>query len=172
MFFSTENAGERLVFADWGPKQVQGVPFTLVDPQGDRVPNVVMLQGPLGSIPPKMPKSVSLSLGSPFRAIHMLGGIAGWGYPATAAGETSMIVRLVYADGAKEDHPLVNGEHIADYIRRIDVPKSQFAFDLDGRQLRYLRVQPQRPEPIAAIELVKGTGSTAPVVMAITLEMP
>jgi uncharacterized protein len=172
MFHDQHAVGERLVFPDWGPKQFRGVPFSLVDPQGQSVPNVVMLQGPIGSLPPKMPKSVSLSLGSPVRTIHMLGGIAGWGFPASPAGETSMIVRLVYADGAKEDHPLVNGEHIADYIRREDVPKSEFAFDLDGRQLRYLRVQPQRSEPVAAIELVKGTGSTAPIVMAITLEMP
>ena len=172
MFHDQHALGERLVFPDWGPKRCQGVPFTLVDPQGDRVPNVVMLQGPIGSIPAKMPKSVSLSVGSPIRAIHMLGGIAGWGFPATGKGETSMIVRLVYADGTKEDHPLINGEHIADYIRRVDVPQSEFAFDLDGRQLRYLRIQPKRAEPIASIDLVKGTGDTAPVVMAITLEMP
>jgi len=172
MFLDENNAVERLVFPEWGPKTFQGVPFTLVDPQGDRVPNVVMLHGPQGYLPPKMPKSVSLSLGSPVRMVHMLGGIAGWGFPASREGETSMIVRLVYADGAKEDHPLINGEHIADYIRRVDVPQSEFAFDLDGRQLRYLRIQPKRAEPIASVDLVKGTGGTAPVVMAITLEMP
>jgi putative heme-binding domain-containing protein len=136
MFLDENNAVECLVFPEWGPKTFQGVPFTLVDPQGDRVPNVVMLHGPQGYLPPKMPKSVSLSLGSPIRAIHILGGVAGWGFPASREGETSMIVRLVYADGAKEDHPLINGEHVADYIRRVDVPQSEFAFDLDGRQLR------------------------------------
>ena len=172
MFQDQHAVGERLVFPDWTPKQFRGVPFTLVDPQENRVPNAVMLQGPIGSIPPQMPKSVSLSVGSPIRAVHLLGGIAGWGFPATGKGETSMIVRLVYADGVKEDHPLINGEHIADYIRRVDVPQSEFAFDLDGRQLRYLRIQPKRAEPIASIDLVKGTGGTAPIVMAITLEMP
>ena len=83
-----------------------------------------------------------------------------------------MIVRLAYADGTTEDHPLVNGEHVADYIRRVDVPQSEFAFDLDGRQLRYLRIQPRRAEPLKAIELVKGDDGTAPVVMAITAETP
>ena len=33
-----------------------------------------------------------------------------------------MIVRLHYADGQSEDHPLKNGEHLADYIQRVDVP--------------------------------------------------
>jgi hypothetical protein len=83
-----------------------------------------------------------------------------------------MFVRLTYQDGKTEDHALVNGEHVADYIRRVDVPKSDFAFDLDGRQLRYLTVSPQRLEPIVSIDLVKGTDATAPIVMALTAEMP
>ena len=172
MFTDEKNDVERLVFPDWGPKTFRGIPFTLVDPQGGRVPNVVMLQSANGYLPPKMPKSVSLSLGMPLKAIHVLGGIAGWGFAGGGGGSTSMIVRLVYADGTKEDHALIDGEHIADYIRRVDVPESEFAFDLGGRQLRYLQIQPKRLDPIAAIELVKGTGGTAPVVMAITLEMP
>ena len=36
------------------------------------------------------------------------------------------------ADGKTEDHPLKNGEHFADYIRRVDVPGSKFAFALRG----------------------------------------
>jgi hypothetical protein len=172
MFYSPDADVERLVFDDWGPKQFQGVPFTLVDPQGATVPNVIMLHGPNGSLPPKMPRSVSLPLAGPVRALHILGGVAGWGFPAGGKGSTSMVVRLVYADGATEDHPLVNGEHVADYIRRVDVPQSEFAFDLDGRQLRYLRIQPRRADPVKAVELVKGDDGTAPVVMAITAETP
>jgi putative membrane-bound dehydrogenase-like protein len=172
MFYDPGNPAERLVFPDWGPKQFHGVPFSLVDPQGQSIPNVVMLKGPEGTLPPTMPERVSLPVGSPVAAIHLLGGIAGWGFPASRSGETSMIVRLVYADGTREDHPLINGEHVADYIRRIDVPESEFAFDLGGRQVRYLRVEPARGEALAAIEFVKGTGPTAPIVMAVTLEMP
>jgi len=132
----------------------------------------VMLHGPHGSLPPKMPKSVSLSLGSPLKALHILGGVAGWGFPAGGKGSSSMLVRFTYQDGKVEDHPLINGEHVADYIRRVDVPGSEFAFDLDGRQLRHLTVIPRRPEPIMAIDLVKGDDATAPIVMAITAEMP
>jgi len=172
MFNDENNEFERLVFPDWGPKTFQGVPFSLVDPQGDRVPNVVMLHGPHGSLPPKMPKSVSLSLGSPLKALHILGGVAGWGFPAVGKGSSSMLVRFTYQDGKVEDHPLINGEHVADYIRRVDVPGSEFAFDLDGRQLRSLRVIPERPDPIVSIDLVKGTDATAPIVMALTAEMP
>ena len=83
-----------------------------------------------------------------------------------------MIVRFTYADGKTEDHALINGVHIADYIRRVDVPKSEFAFDLRGKQLRYLSINPQRTEPITKIDLVKGQGDTSPVVMALTVESP
>lgn len=172
MFYSEDAAAERLIFDDWGPKTVEGVPFVLVDPQGVRVPNAVLLYGPQGTLPPRMPRAVTLPCNAPARAIHLLGGVSGWGFPLGEEGSVSLIVRLHYADGVVEDHPLRNGEHLADYIRRVDVPGSKFAFDLRGRQVRYLAIRPQRSEPIASIELVKGDDATAPVVMALTVELP
>ena len=83
-----------------------------------------------------------------------------------------MIVRLKYDDGATEDHELRNGYHFADYIRRFDVPGSEFAFALRGQQLRYLAIHPKRTAMIDAIELVKGPDQTAPIVMAVTVESP
>jgi hypothetical protein len=159
------------MFPDWKPKTFAGVPFQLVDPAGGKVANAVMLNGAFGEKAPKMPKSVTLPCHAPVKTLHFLSGISGWGFPAQEKGTVSLIVRLRYADGQTEDHPLVNGEHFADYIRRVDVPGSQFAFNLRGRQLRYLSVSPKRNEPLAEIELVKGPDSTAPVVMAITAEL-
>ena len=170
MFYSEDARGERLVFDDWKPKTFEGVPFHLVDPQGERVPNVILLHGPQGKLPPKMPKSVELPCNTPAKAIHLLSGVSGWGFPYSEKGSVSLIVRLHYADGKTEDHALKNGEHFADYIRRVDVPGSKFAFDLRGRQIRYLVVQPQRRVRIERIELVKGSDDTAPVVMAVTVE--
>jgi hypothetical protein len=120
-----------------------------------------------------MPKAVSLACHAPAKAIHLLSGVSGWGFPYGEKGSVSLIVRLHYADGKTEDHPLKNGEQFADYIRRVDVPASKFAFDLHGRQLRYLAVHPHRPAAkIEQIELVKGPDDTAPVVMAVTIESP
>jgi len=85
-------------------------------------------------------------------------------------GSVSLIVRLHYADGKTEDHPLKNGIHFADYIRRVDVPESTFAFDLNGRQVRYLAINPERQAAIEKIEFEKGADGSAPVVMAVTLE--
>lgn len=171
MFYDEQSDIERLVFDDWSPKTFAGVPFQLVDPQGDRVRNVVLLHGPQGKFPPSMPKQVSLVCNAPAKAIHLLSGVSGWGYAGgTPDASVSMIVRLHYADGTSEDHPLKNGLHFADYIRVVDVPGSKLAFTLRGQQIRYLAIEPKRAEPIATIELVKGPDATAPVVMAVTVE--
>lgn len=170
MFYDENAAAERLIFRDWGPKEFEGVPFLLVDPQGERVPNVVMLRSPNGKFPPNMPKRVGLDCNTAAKAIHLLSGVAGWGFPASRDKTVSLIVRLHYADGRTEDHPLKNAVHFADYIRRVDVPKSQLAFMLRNQQVRYLGVYPKRSEVIERIELVKGPDRTAPIVMAITVE--
>ncbi len=120
---------------------------------------------------PRMPKTVSLPCNTPAAAIHLLSGVSGWGALDENAPKTvSMIVRVTYDDGKAEDHELKNGVHFADYIRRVDVPGSKFAFALRGQQLRYLAVTPAREEVIKEIEFVKGPDATAPIVMAVTVE--
>ena len=169
-FEDSEAAQERLVFRDWSPKMVDGVPFVLVDPKGDKVPNVVLLHGPHGKFPPLMPRSVTLACNSSAKAIHFLSGVSGWGFPYGRKGSVSLTVRLHYTDGTVEDHRLENGVHFADYIRVVDVPGSKLAFTLGGQQIRYLRIEPERNQTIEQIELVKGPDATAPVVMAVTVE--
>ena len=172
MFFDENGQVERLVFDDWKPKVFEGIPFVLVDPQEDRVKNAVLLYGPQGTIPPKMPRSVTLPCNAPAKAIHMLSGVSGWGFPLGRKGSVTLIVRLKYEDGKTEDIELKNGEHFADYVRRVDVPESKFAYQLRGQQIRYLAVHPKRKEIIKEIELLKGPDDTAPVVMAVTVEGP
>jgi putative membrane-bound dehydrogenase-like protein len=170
MLNDEESSNERLVFDDWKTKTFEGVPFHLVDPQGERVPNVIMLHSPKGNLPSKMPKSVSLTCNIPAKAIHLLGGISGWGYPDSKKGTVSMIVRLHYADGTEEDHTLKNGEQLAGFVRPVDVPGSKLAFNLKGRPIRYLAIEPKRKDKIERIEFVKGADETAPIVMAVTIE--
>ncbi len=172
MFFEETGTAERMIFPDWTPKTFAGVPFILTDPQGDKAKNVILLNGPNGNFPPTMPKSVLLPCNTKTAAIHLLSGVGGWNFPNGARGSVSMIVRLHYADGKTEDHPLRNGVHFADYINRIDVPESQFAFALRGQQIRYLSVKPKRAEVVKSIELVKGADASAPIVMAVTIETP
>ncbi|MBI2478640.1 MAG: ThuA domain-containing protein [Planctomycetia bacterium] len=170
MFVNEDTMAEALIFPDWTPKTFAGVPFQLVDPQGTKVPNAVLLYGPNGKFPPNMPEQVALPVNTSAKSIHLLSGVSGWGSPIGQRGSVSMIVRLRYADGQTEDHELKNGIHFADYIRRVDVPESEFAFDLRGKQIRYLAIHPKRDVAIEELQLVKGPDATAPVVMAITIE--
>lgn len=172
MFFSEAANDERIVFRDWSPKSVKNVPFVLVNPQGDRTKNAILLNSTRGSIAAQMPKSVTVPMNSEAKAIHMLSGVGGWNATRAYDGPVSLIVRLHYADGETEDHQLRDGIHFADYYRRIDVPGSEFAFELRGKQLRYLSISPKRKELIKQIELIKGRHNSAPLVMAITAETP
>ncbi|RMF41177.1 MAG: glycosyl hydrolase [Planctomycetota bacterium] len=171
LFHEGDDGPDRIVLPAWGPREVHGVPFLLVDPQGKTKPNIILLHGPRGTLPPTMPRSVKLPVNSHVRRLHMLGGISGWGYPAHREKSTSLIVRFHYADGTTEDHPLLNSVHFADYIRRVDVPGSEFAFFAQGQQVRYLSVAPHRTEmTVREVELIKGDDPTAPIVLAMTIE--
>ena len=170
LFHQGDDGPDRLAFTDWSPKMVGDVPFQLIDPQGKRTANIVLLHGPRGTMPPKMPKSVRIPCNSAAGAIHLLSGVSGWGYPAHKPKTVSMIVRLHLAGGSTEDHPLTNAVHFADYIRRVDVPGSEFAMMVGGQQLRHVIVHPKTSMPISEIELVKGDDPTAPIVIAITIE--
>ncbi|HAY81989.1 MAG TPA: glycosyl hydrolase, partial [Planctomycetaceae bacterium] len=170
LFHNGDNGADRMIFPDWKPKVFAGVPFLLTDPQGKSTPNLVLLHGPLGSLPPGMPKSVALPCNTRAEKIHLLSGVSGWGFPYSQDKSVSMIVRLHYDDGQVEDHPLINGVHFADYIRRVDVPKSQFAYLLRGQQIRHLFVEPKRDATIEEIAFVKGPDQSAPMIMAVTVE--
>ncbi len=145
MFNKRESEVERLLLDDWSPRIVQGVPFQLIDPQNGQAAQCrSCCKARAGAVCRTMPSQVELPCRGPVGAIHLLSGVSGWGYPATSDPTVSLIVRLHYADGQVEDHELVNGEHFADYIRRVDVPGSELAFLLRDQQMRYLAVRPRR----------------------------
>ena len=173
MFHLGGGRAERMILSDWSPRTIQGVPFLLIDPTGDK-PNAILLHGSNGDIAPRMPKRVSLPAPLSAKAIHLLSGVSGWGAPIGKKGDVVLIVRLHYAGGQQEDHPLQNGVHFADYIRRVDVPGSQHAITFQGgQQMRYLAITPARQDqPLQTIELIKGDAPSAPLVMAVTVEKP
>ena len=167
-----DNGPDRMVFSDWSPKIFKDVPFILTDPRGKSVPNMILLYGPRAALCASMPKSVTLPCNSPAKAIHLLSGVGGWSFPFDNKKTVSMIVRLHYKGGETEDIELVNGVEFADYIRRVDVPGSEFAYALGTQQIRRVTVTPKKTDLIETIELVKGPDDTAPMVMAVTIERP
>jgi hypothetical protein len=181
---------QRMIFPTWGRQEVLGIPFDVIDPKGDSVKNAIVLYGPLTEWTREMPKFVRLKCGSPAKAIHLLSGVACWGYIGNGGRDdektVSMLVRLHYRDAAKEDHELVNGVHFCDYCdhngdgKYPDVPGSRLAIRLleaggHVNHIRYLAIQPKNPaKVIEEIEFIKGMKGdiTAPVIMAVTVERP
>ena len=170
LFSGRPGGADQMIFGSWGTKDFQGIPFHVIDPQNGKQRNVILLNGPQGTLPPKMPRKVTLPCNMVIKNIHLLSGVSGWGYPFGAEGSTTMIVRLRYEDGTQEEHKLLNGVHFADYIRRVEVPQSKFAFSLRNQQLRYLSVQHAKRKPVHSIDLIKGDDASAPMVMAMTAE--
>lgn len=168
--FDNQGAPDIIELENWDHREVEGVPFQLVDPQGDQRANIVVLNGNLGVIPPKMPRSVTLPCNMIVKHLHILGAISGYGYPRTDGETVSMVVRLHYQDGESEDHELINCIHIASFAGKSDVPKSTYAFAAGTRQVRYLAIQPKRRKLIKTVELRKGEDESAPIVLSITAE--
>ena len=117
-----------------------------------------------------MPNSVELPCNTVVKKLHLLSGVGGWNFPYDRNKSVSMVVRLHYANGSTEDHELLNGVHFADYIRRVDVPDSEFAFALGDQQVRYLSIAPKTDDVVESVELLKGNDNSAPIVMAVTIE--
>ena len=99
LFHNGDNGPDRMIFSDWKPKVFEGIPFLLTDPEGTTKPNLLLLYGPLGSLPPTMPKSAMLDCNTTAEKIHLLSGVSGWGFPYSREKTVSMKVRLHYADG-------------------------------------------------------------------------
>jgi serine/threonine protein kinase len=173
---------ETIVPDRWGRWTVRDVPFDLIDPQGGAVNNIIMLNSTSegGTQSRGAPERVTIPVNSRAEAIHFLGMTGGWCWPYRPSGAENprgkvvLVVRLSYADGLSEEYPLRNGEHIADYIRAVDVPGSELAFmTRAGRQVRYLAIRPRRDAVITQIQLEKGELEyAAPVVFAVTVERP
>jgi WD40 repeat protein len=177
---------ERLIFPTWGKQEVFGIPFDVIDPKGDSVKNAIVLYGPAGGPQQEMPMFVRLKCGSAAKAIHLLSGVAGNAYYGDGSQgprskkTVSVIVRLHYRDGGKEDHELRNGVHFCDIDAKVEVPDSRLAIRLleaanSLNQMRYLAIRPKNlATVIEEIEFIKGMKDdvTAPVIMAVTVEKP
>lgn len=162
--------GDKFVLDTYGRVEVEGVPFELVDPQGDRIANIIGLQSQSSRFPSTLPESVSIDCAGNVATIHMLGGVAWAAYPRFKDETTSMIVRRHYADGSTDDFELINGKHIVTFQAGEDVPESILAIEAKGKQIRYLKIPADAGKPLTKIEFAKGGDFSLPLVFAVTVE--
>jgi hypothetical protein len=156
---------------DWKPRTVNEVPFSLVDPVGGAVRNLLLFGGEDSFFARNLPTSVRLPCGMAAKTLHLLSGVSFGGYPERDEQSTTLTVRLHFEDGASEDHELKNGVHFATIQRREDVPQSEFAFAMGDQQMRHVTIAPRRQDVIVDVEFIKGDQST-PLVLAVTVELP
>jgi hypothetical protein len=158
-----------------GIVDVAGTPFEVLAPERDK--NVLVLRG--GRVADwdsqRMPARVELPVGFAFARLHVLGGIAAWGYPFTQERANAAKLTVVYADRESEEHVFVDGREFADWIRRSEVPGSEWV-DLVAQgsagQVRRFSVDLARPDaPVEKLVLESFENALAPTFVALTAEL-
>lgn len=167
-------------FRRYGIQDVRGVPFDVLDPKRTASGNnVLVLKGGLQAdwdSKTKMPQRVEVTVGAVVERVHVLGGIAAWGFPYFQDVEPILKWTWVYADGEREEVVLKNGVEFGDWIGRHDVPGSEFVEDILAEdswgQVRYHALAPKRHVEVASIVLESYDNRYAPTLVALTAELP
>jgi putative membrane-bound dehydrogenase-like protein len=164
----------------FGVQPIRGVPFELLDPaRAQSGCNAIVLKGgTAGDWDCKLhaPRRVELEVGALVERVHVLGGIAAWGYPFHKQQDPILKWTWIYADGTSEDVVLHNGVEFADWIARHEVPGSEFvdgvlAGDSWG-QIRYHALAPTERKVVAKIAFESYDTLYAPTLLALTAELP
>lgn len=175
--YSSEDAvKESLHFSRFGLIKIGDVPFEIVSPAKSTTGNnVVVLKGGSG-FSKTLPQKVEIKAGIAAKKLHFLGGVGGWAWPCCGDNKNSNApaakVAVHYADDQTEEITLRNGQEIADYNGRFDVPASEEALGLvKGGQVRWFSKPLKRQAKIDRITLESFNNSIAPTFVAVTAEL-
>ena len=173
LYNNPEATDETVVFRSHGLKRADDVPFDVVSPQ-KAVANVLVLRGgaPNSWSRKNLPQKVEVTVGVPASRLHFLGGVAGWGYPAVGDAQLPVLkVTLNFQGGGREEWIFRNGQEFADYIARVDVPKSRGLPDWTRRgQVRWHTREVQGTNVIESLTLESFDNGVAPTIFAITAD--
>jgi uncharacterized protein len=174
LFASAEATGDSVFPKKFGNINAEGIPFFLMDPA--RSPDgksLVILKGGSGkNVAKGYPQKVEIAADVKASRLHLLSGIAGWGFPAIDDERPAMKVTLTHADGTTQVAELLNRRDFADYNREIDVPGSKLVKGIvDHGQLRLVTVAVKKPVAITKITLESYDNGISPVVAAITADL-
>jgi putative membrane-bound dehydrogenase-like protein len=176
VYLSRETPGDQVGLRRYGMVEERGVPFLLQDPAtASAGKNVIVLKGGLApdAVGHEMPQRVEIPAGLAAGRLHLLGAVAGWGFPAVNDREPLLTIEVRYSDGSTESIVLRNGVDIADHAGRINVPGSAWTNLTSHGQLRYLWRDLEKPAAtIEKLVLTSADRAPVPMVAAITLESP
>lgn len=174
--YDRERDAKPMRFLATGIVPLDGVPFEILDPE--RVErNAVTLRGGMaeGWGSRSYPQRVEVSVGFPLQRVHVLGGIAAWGFPYTRSRDPAVRWTWNYADGTREEVVLHDGDRFADWIRRHDVPGSvhvPLLAEGSWGQVRRFTLDPARDDvAVTSIVLESFDNHLAPTFLALTAQV-
>jgi uncharacterized protein len=174
VYLSQDTPGDRVGIKRYGLVEEHGVPFQLPDPlttPGGK--NVIVLKGGMEdrALARTMPESVEIPVNAAAGRLHLLGAVAGWGFPVMREKDPLITIVVHYVGGGVEEIALRNGVEFADHAGRIDVPGSAWTDLVSHGQMRYLwRDLKRKDGVIERLVLTSGNKVAAPMIAAITLE--
>lgn len=178
--YDPKRDGNPLLPVRFGVVPFDGVPFEFLDPKRtDSANNVLVLKG--GLVPDwesktSKPQRVEIKVNTTVQRVHVLGGIAGWGYPYIKEPKPIVKWTWVFAGGATQEHVLHNGVEFADWIGHFDVPGSEHVDGALGEgswgQVRRFAVELASPKLVERIVLESYDNELAPTFLALTAELP
>jgi putative membrane-bound dehydrogenase-like protein len=174
LFASEEATGDTVHFAKFGNITADEVPWFIMDPAKSATgANLIVLKGGgKNNVANQNPKRVEIAMHTAAKQLHLLSGIAGWGYPATKDDRVALKVTVSHSTGPSETFELKNGEAFADYNREIDVPGSDFVEGVVKRgQLRRITLPVKNSAPITKLVLESLDNGVAAVVAAVTADL-
>ncbi|MBK8181257.1 MAG: ThuA domain-containing protein [Planctomycetes bacterium] len=177
--YDPDKAPDRMDLLRSGVIDVDGVPFELRDPaksEGGR--NALCLRGGMNAdwfSRTGLPKKVAIPVGFALERMHVLGGIAAWGFPIRDDKQPCVRWTWVYADGSREEVVLHDGVEFADWIGRRDVPGSKYVEDLvkpgSWGQIRTFDLAPGQRKVVAAVEIESYDNHLSPTFFGLTAEL-
>jgi putative heme-binding domain-containing protein len=174
LFASEEATGDTVHFAKFGNVTADGVPWFVMDPvKSSTGANLIVLKGGgKNNVAYQNPQKVEVAMHTAAKQLHLLSGIAGWGYPAIRDDRVALKVTVNHSAGAPEVFELKNGEAFADYNREIEVPGSAFVEGVVNRgQLRRITLPVANAAPITKLVLESLDNGVTAVVAAITADI-
>ena len=174
LFASEEATGDTVHFAKFGNVTADSVPWFIMDPAKSATGNnlIVLKGGGKNNVANQNPQKVEIAMHTAAKQLHLLSGIAGWGYPAIRDDRVALKVTVDHSAGAPEVFELKNGEAFADYNREIEVPGSAYVEGVVNRgQLRRITLPVANAAPITKLVLESLDNGVTAVVAAITADI-
>ena len=174
LFVSADATNDSVFLKKYGNIEANRIPFFLMDPakSSDGKSLIVLKGGNEKNVAQSYPQKVEIATDVKAYRIHLLSGIAGWGFPAIGDERPVMKVTVTHADGATQVTELLNKRDFADYIGEIDVPGSKLVKGIVRRgQMRLLTIEVKKPVAVTKITLESFDNGISPVVAAITADL-